>query len=91
MRFRKQQEPPADGTVCRHDVRMDRSCLKCGRFVQVIDENYGARQAQFDESLRKLEEMMKPFLEEVEKAKAESEEIDRNQPPLPPEWWKRKY
>ena len=89
MRFRKQQA--ADGTICRHNIRLDRSCLKCGRFVQVIDESYRARQAQFDESLRKLEEMMKPFLEEVEKAKAESDEIDRNQPPLPPpDWWKRK-
>lgn len=78
-----------DEATCKHKIRMDRSCLKCGRFVPMVDDNYRARQAKFERSIRDLEAMLKPFLEEVEKAKAESEELDKRDPPPP--LWRPKY
>lgn len=78
-------------TTCRHGVSMDRSCIRCGRFVQVIDDTYLAKQANFNRSIEDLEAMLVPFLEEIEKAKAELAEIEDNEPPLPPDFpWTRK-
>ena len=81
----------ADAT-CKHGVRMDRSCIRCGRFVEVIDETYLAKQAEFNRSIGDLEAMLVPFLQEIEKAKKELDEIERNEePPLPPDLpWSRK-
>jgi hypothetical protein len=75
--------------VCKHKIRMDRTCLKCGRFVSMVDDKYRARQAEFERSLRDLDAALKPFLEEVEKAKKEAEELDKRDPPPP--LWRPKY
>lgn len=83
-------------TTCKHGIRLDRSCLKCGRFIQLVDETFRTKQADFLRSIRDLEAAMKPFLEEVEKAKAQSDEIDRaeraergEEPPLDRPWYRK--
>ncbi len=77
--------------VCKHKISMERTCLKCGRFVPMVDDAYRAKQANFDRSIRDLEEALKPFLEEVEKAKAQLAELDKEDPPPPERPWYLKH
>ena len=77
--------------TCKHKISMNRTCLKCGRFVSMVDDQYRAKQANFDRSIRDLEAMLKPFLEEVEKAKAEAEALDKEDPPEPERPWYHKH
>jgi hypothetical protein len=81
-------------TTCKHGVRLDRSCIKCGRYLQLVDDTYKAKQAQFFKSIQELEAAMKPFMEEVEKAKQQAAEIDRaerGEEPPPDRPWYRKH
>jgi hypothetical protein len=77
--------------TCKHKIRMDRTCLKCGRFVSMVDDEYRAKQANMDRSIRDLEAALKPFLEEVEKAKAQLEKLDREDPQPPERPWYLKH
>ena len=77
--------------VCKHKIRMDRTCLKCGRFVAMVDDTYRAKQENFDRSIRDLEAALKPFLEEVEKAKAQLGELEKEDPPPPEPPWYTKH
>ena len=83
----------ADPT-CKHGVRLDRSCLKCGRLLPLVDESFRTKQAEFLRSIQELEAALKPFMEEVEKAKAQSDELDRaarGEEPPPDRPWYHKH
>jgi hypothetical protein len=77
--------------VCKHKIRMDRTCLKCRRYVPMVDDSYREKQANFDRSIRDLEAALKPFLEEVEKAKAQLAELENEDPPPPDKPWYSKH
>lgn len=64
---------------CRHGVRMDRSCLKCGRFIDVRGPDYLAKEANFTRSIQDLEAILEPLLAEVAKAQAEVDEMEAGQ------------
>lgn len=61
---------------CRHAVRMDRSCLKCGRFIDVRGPEYLAKEANFTRSIEDLEAILKPLLAEVANLQAEVNEME---------------
>lgn len=80
--------------TCKHGVRLDRSCIKCGRYLPMVDESYLAKQSEFLKGVQELEAALKPFMEEVAKAQAQSDEIDRiesNEEPPPDRPWYRKH
>jgi hypothetical protein len=77
--------------VCKHKVRMDRTCLKCGRYVAMVDDDYRAKQADLERSIQDLDAALKPFLEEVEKAKSQLAELDKEDPPPPDRPWYQKH
>lgn len=58
---------------------MDRSCLKCGRFIDVRGPDYLAKEANFTRSIQDLEAILKPLLEEVAKAQAEVDAMETTQ------------
>lgn len=71
--------------TCRHGVRMDRSCLNCGRFINVMDEAYREKQANFTRSIQDLEAMLEPLLDEIARAQAEVDQMERGQQTVPDE------
>jgi hypothetical protein len=77
--------------VCKHKVPMDRTCLKCRRYVPMVDDGYLEKHADFERSIQDLEAALKPFLEEVEKAKSQLAELDKEDPPPPPDrpWYEK--
>lgn len=69
--------------VCRHGVRMDRSCLKCARYLDIINADFRSKQANFDRSIKDLEAMLVPLLAELAKAQSEVDALDGDSSPAP--------
>jgi hypothetical protein len=76
--------------TCKHGVKLDRSCFRCKRFVEVVDDAYRAGQENLNRSLRDLEAMLEPLMEEIARVKAEVDKQEQQEePPDFRPWFKR--
>lgn len=65
--------------LCRHGIRLDVPCSRCGRVQVVRAPELEERRAGFEESLRRLEEIIEPLLEQARQAEAELRAMERDE------------